>query len=355
VGGLVKYNRTFSGKKVFLTGDSGFKGSWLALWLNELGADVTGYSLPPRTENDNYVASRVGDIIRHFDGDIRDSSSLQAAVSASSPEYIFHLAAQPLVRVSYRDPKTTFDTNVGGAVNLLEAARKCPTLRSIVFVTSDKCYRNREWVWGYKETDELGGHDPYSGSKAAAEVVFNSYLESFFLPSERVGAASVRAGNVIGGGDWSEDRIVPDSIRGLSAYGRITLRNPRSTRPWQHVLEPLSGYLLLALRLHDQPPEYSGAWNFGPESNSFRTVEDLAQEIVKNWKGGVVEVMEEQNAPHESRLLHLNCDKARQLLGWTPRWTFEHAVSRTVEWYKAANKAEVTVAQIREYMGQIND
>lgn len=348
---MVDLESVFKGRRVFLTGDSGFKGSWLALWLSELGAEVTGYSLPPTTGQDHFVQSNVGKRIRHIDADIRDAATLAGAFKECSPEFAFHLAAQPLVRLSYRDPKTTFDTNVGGSVNLLEAARASTTLRSLVFVTSDKCYRNREWYWGYRETDELGGHDPYSGSKAAAELVFGSYLSSFFSQSTRVGAASVRAGNVIGGGDWAEDRIVPDSIRGLLNDGQITLRNPHSTRPWQHVLEPLSGYLLLAARLHDDPQKFSGAWNFGPDSSAFRSVEDLAAEVVKCWGSGTVVAREERNAPHESKLLHLNCDKARQLLGWRPRWTFDQAVCTTVEWYTAADKAATSIGQIKAYMG----
>lgn len=352
---MVKRLLNFRGKRVFLTGDTGFKGSWLALWLSELGAEVYGFSLPPLHEGDHYNAVRLIQRISHTDGDIRDIDALHAAALRCDPEFIFHLAAQPLVRRSYRDPKETFDTNIAGSVNVLEVARACPKLRSLVFVTSDKCYQNKEWVWGYRENDELGGYDPYSASKAAAEIVFSSYNTCFFSKKEGLGAASARAGNVVGGGDMSEDRIVPDCIRALSAGEPIVIRNPQATRPWQHVLEPLYGYLQLALALRGDPPRFAGAWNFGPDDGSFKTVEDLAHLIIAEWGHGELVANINPNAPHEAGLLHLNCDKARQRLNWSPRWSFVETVKRTVAWYRAEDKLATSLTQIREYMGEEHD
>ena len=236
----------FAGKRVLVTGDTGFKGSWLCMWLHRLGAEVTGFALPPKLDIDHFNLLRLDRVIRHVDGDIRDLPALQRAFEEFQPEILFHLAAQSLVRYSYDEPKLTFDTNVGGSINVLECVRATPSLRAVVYVTSDKCYRNKEWIWGYRENDELGGRDPYSASKAAAELVFSAYVDSYFAQRSALGIASVRAGNVIGGGDWAADRIVPDSIKSLQAHQPILLRNPNATRPWQHVLEPLSGYLVLA-------------------------------------------------------------------------------------------------------------
>lgn len=355
MGNLVKDLATFKGKRVFVTGDTGFKGSWLGLWLSELGADISGYSLPPKHQEDHYNVIALNERIRHTDGDIRDCARLRESILDFRPEVIFHLAAQPLVRRSYREPKETFDTNVGGSVNLLEAARECESLRALVYITSDKCYKNKEWVWGYRETDELGGHDPYSASKAAAEIVFSSYRDSFFSKGGRIGTASARAGNVIGGGDWSEDRIVPDCIRALSGGKPITLRNPKATRPWQHVLEPLSGYLLLAKALLAQPDEFSGAWNFGPDGSSFKDVEALARLAIDCWGSGELIVDHDENAPHEAGLLHLNCDKSRHKLGWTPRWNFLETVQRTIGWYRATDRARASLDQIHDYMENDDD
>ena len=344
----------FKGRRVLVTGDTGFKGSWLSLWLHELGAEVTGFALPPEREDDHFNLLGLDKLIRHIDGDIRDLPAVERAFKEAQPEFLFHLAAQPLVRLSYDEPKLTFDTNVGGSVNILEAVRNTPTLRSFIYVTSDKCYRNNEWPWGYRENDALGGHDPYSASKAAAEIVFASYMSSFFSSRAGLGGASVRAGNVIGGGDWAADRIVPDSIRFLQSKKPITLRNPQSTRPWQHVLEPLYGYLLTASMLYNEPARFSGPWNFGPDTDSIRTVGELAQKIIECWGSGSTEVAEIKNAPHEARLLHLNCDKARSLLGWRPRWGFERAIEETVGWYKevcsGSPALEVSRRQIKEYM-----
>lgn len=341
------------GRRVLLTGDTGFKGSWLALWLTELGAEVIGIALPPDQSEGHFRTARLEGLYRHIDLDIRDGSALVEAVSAARPEVVFHLAAQALVRRSYDDPKTTFDTNVGGSVNLLEAIRQTPSVRAAVYITSDKCYRNKEWVWGYRETDELGGHDPYSASKAAAELVVSSYMDSFFARRSDFGIASVRAGNVIGGGDWSRDRIVPDCMRALREGRAIVLRSPDATRPWQYVLEPLSGYLMLACRLLEEPDRFCGAWNFGPAVTSACTVGGLVERIIAAWGHGEMRVERDAAAPYESRLLHLNTDKAALELGWHPRWAIEQTVERTVEWYKATcsgeDAREVSLAQIRAY------
>ncbi len=348
----------FKGQRVLVTGDTGFKGSWLSLWLHELGAEVVGYALPPEQVDGHFNLLSLKDKIRHIDGDIRDYDSLYKVFDQFKPQFLFHLAAQPLVRLSYDQPKLTFDTNVGGSVNILEAVRHTSSLRSVIYVTSDKCYRNKEWTWGYRENDELGGHDPYSGSKAAAELVFASYADSFFHHREGLGIASVRAGNVIGGGDWAKDRIVPDSIRALRESKPVVLRNPTSTRPWQHVLEPLSGYLLLASKLYSEPKKYSSSWNFGPDISSIWTVGELADEIARNWGKGTVEHQVQKNAPHEAGLLHLNCDKARQQLGWRPNWNIQRTLKETVHWYKKVTEGEsahtISRQQIRTYMEEIS-
>ncbi|MBI5563103.1 MAG: CDP-glucose 4,6-dehydratase [Deltaproteobacteria bacterium] len=345
----------FKGKRALVTGDTGFKGSWLCLWLHELGAEVAGVSLPPKRGDDHYNLIGLNRLIRHADGDIRDLSALTKVFDDFKPDVLFHLAAQSLVRLSYDEPKETFDTNVGGSVNVLEAARTTESLRSIVYVTSDKCYRNNEWPWGYRENDRLGGHDPYSASKAAAELVFSSYMDSFLSRREGIGAASVRAGNVIGGGDWSPDRIVPDCIRALRAGVPVELRNPHAVRPWQHVLDPLAGYLLLAARLLNEPQKYSGPWNFGPDDGAVRTVRDLAEKIIEGWGKGEVRASKEAPGPHEAHTLRLNCDKARALLGWAPVWGFDAAAAETAAWYKAvsngANALEASRGQIKTFMG----
>jgi len=342
----------FRGKRVLVTGDTGFKGSWLCLWLTQLGAEVAGYAQAPKHDDDHFNLLRMNRLIRHTTADIRDGAKLTAVMQRFKPEFVFHLAAQALVRLSYDDPKSTFDTNVGGSVNLLEAVRKTPSVRALIYVTSDKCYRNNEWVWGYRENDVLGGRDPYSASKAAAELVFDAYCQSYFV-QRGLGAASVRAGNVIGGGDWSDDRIVPDCVKALRARQPIVLRNPDATRPWQHVLEPLGGYLLLASRLYAEPQQYTGAWNFGPSPEAAHTVGDLATHIVKNWGSGRITIRRPRNAPHEASLLHLNCDKSGLKLGWKARWGFTRTVMETVHWYRETmQKADVRKlgrAQIKRY------
>jgi CDP-glucose 4,6-dehydratase len=339
---------------VLITGHTGFKGSWLAICLQQLGAKVAGYALAPETPNDLFVQAGLAPTLDHVVADIRDLAELQRVFARVQPECVFHLAAQPLVRRSFEEPKLTFDTNVGGSVNLLECVRATPSVRALVYVTSDKCYRNREWTWGYRENDELGGHDPYSASKAAAELLFASYADSFFFERPTLGAATARAGNVIGGGDWAADRIVPDCIRALSRGEPITLRNPGSTRPWQHVLEPVVAYLLLGARLLADPAAFRGAWNIGPRIESIRTVAQLATAVVAEWGAGEVRTETAPGQPHEARLLHLNCDKADQHLGWRPRWDFERTIAETVSWYAATSRGEdaagVSQAQARRYL-----
>ncbi|MGE5515467.1 MAG: CDP-glucose 4,6-dehydratase [Bacteroidota bacterium] len=342
------------GRRVLVTGSTGFKGSWLCTWLLGLGAEVSGLALEPAADAPLFGQLGLGQHVRQHFGDIRDAAFVDKVMAEEQPEIVLHLAAQALVRVSFEDPRTTFETNVSGAVNLLEAVRRCDSLRALVFITSDKCYRNKEWIWGYRENDELGGSDPYSASKACAELVFTSYQESFLQARPRLGAVTARAGNVIGGGDMSRDRIVPDCIRALKAGQPIVLRNPASTRPWQHVLEPLSGYLSLAIGLLADERRPAGAWNFGPDAENVRTVGELAQRLTDLWGGSEVRVERDPNAPHEANLLMLSNDKAKTLLGWRPRWSFEQAAAETLLWYKRVAEGEdplaVTNQQIAAYM-----
>lgn len=345
--------KIFKGKRVFITGHTGFKGSWLAFLLCEIGADVMGFALPPATTMNHFNLLNLDKKIKHVVGDIRDASLLSATLNKFKPEFVFHLAAQALVRPSYSEPAATFSTNVIGSVNLLDAVRLCESVRSLVYITSDKCYENVEWIWGYRENDQLGGRDPYSASKAAAEIVFSSYVRSFFEQNTSLGAASARAGNVIGGGDWALDRIIPDCIRAIEVGDPIRLRNPAATRPWQHVLEPIAGYLLLAARLYDEPKLWGGAWNFGPSTHEVRTVQNVAEVIVTHLGRGSIEIIESKTQLHEARLLQLNCDKAHQLLGWYPRWNAEQTLEATALWYKAVmnggNVEQITRAQVNAF------
>lgn len=340
MGDLVKELDIFRGKRVLVTGHTGFKGSWLCMWLLKLGAEVNGYALPPENERDHFNLLKMNQLINHVEADVRDFDRVKGVMDEVQPEFVFHLAAQSLVRLSYENPRMTFDTNVGGSVNVLEAARLCPSVRSLIYVTTDKCYRNNEWVWGYRENDILGGRDPYSASKAAAEIVFTAYLESYKISRPGFGAASVRAGNVIGGGDWARDRIVPDCVTSLIEGKPIIIRNPGATRPWQHVLEPLYGYLLLAARLYSEPDRYSGPWNFGPRGESIRNVDQLARGIIELWGKGSLEYNIDSNAPHEANVLQLNCDKAHHLLGWYPCWDYPATLQHTVEWYRGMQRGE---------------
>jgi CDP-glucose 4,6-dehydratase len=350
--------KIFSGKKVLITGHTGFKGSWLAFILNEVGAEVAGLALPPTTAVNHFDLLKLDGKIQHIVGDVRDAALVAKTVKDFQPEFVFHLAAQALVRPSYDDPATTFSTNVLGSVNLLEAVRQCESVRSLVYITSDKCYENVEWIWGYRENDQLGGRDPYSASKAAAELAFSTYARSFFEQRSMLGAASTRAGNVIGGGDWAVDRIIPDCIRAIQAGEPVRLRNPGATRPWQHVLEPLAGYLLLAAHLYEEPKKWGGSWNFGPSTHEVRTVKNVAEVIVGHIGKGSVEVVESKTQVHEARLLQLNCDKAHQLLGWYPRWHVEKTLEATALWYKTimngGDAEAITRSQVTEFFSELS-
>lgn len=350
---MVNNNLFFKNKRILITGDTGFKGSWLAYWLHLLGAEVLGYALPPQTPEDHYNLLDLGQLIKHIDGNILDSKTVLKTFKEFQPEIVFHLAAQALVRLSYDEPKLTFDTNVSGSVNILEAVRKTDSVKALIYVTSDKCYKNKEWIWGYRENDELGGYDPYSASKAAAEIVISSYIDSFFNKNLNIGIASVRAGNVVGGGDWAMDRIIPDCIRSILNNKTIEIRNPSAIRPWQHVLEPLSGYLLLAENLVTEPRKFTGSWNFGPSIDSIKTVKELSQTVVQLFGRGKICVTPNDSSKHEAGLLILNCDKANQELNWTPKWNFMETMSQTIEWYKkhldGENSRKITTENILKF------
>ena len=343
----------FEHRRVFITGHTGFKGSWLSAWLTLLGAKVTGYALPSERDEDHFKLLHLDKRMRHIEGDVRDAAHLQKVMENARPEFVFHLAAQPLVLQSYKDPKSTFDTNVGGSVNLLEAVRAVHSVRVLIYVTSDKCYRNEGRTWGFRETDPLGGLDPYSASKACAELVLASYQASFFASAARtINTASVRAGNVIGGGDWAENRIIPDCIRALTTARPIPVRNPDAVRPWQHVLDALAGYLQLAAHLFTSAGrDYEGAWNFGPDPESHRNVGQLVDSILAAWGSGEKHVEKKGAQPREANTLYLNCDKARQTLGWRPAWNFEESIKQTVDWYKHA-MAGVDIWRLTEWQIQ---
>ena len=337
----------WSGRRVLLTGHTGFKGSWLALWLLELGAHVTGLALPPETEPSLFTQLELERSLQHHLGDIRDAALLKELVAQTRPELVLHLAAQPLVRRSYAEPAATWATNVMGTIHLLEALRGLDQPCSAVLITTDKVYRNNEWLYGYRENDPLGGHDPYSSSKAAAELAIASWRASFCgsLPhqSPQLRIASARAGNVIGGGDWAADRIVPDAMRALGRGEPIGVRNPAATRPWQHVLEPLGGYLLLAERL-SADPSLADAFNFGPQLEAKRSVRELVEEALHHWPGSWVD-QSDPGAPHEASLLNLVIDKAHHQLGWAPRWNFATTLERTVNWYRRLQQGQATALE----------
>ena len=345
-------------KNVFLTGHTGFKGAWLAAWLKRLGATVTGYALAPEPDQPSlFEAARVERGMRSIVGDLRDAAALSAAVAAAQPEIVFHLAAQPLVRRSYVSPVETLHVNALGTAHLLEAVRHAPSVRAVVVVTSDKCYENREWLWGYREDEPLGGRDPYSCSKACAELIAAAYRQSYFSSPDSTRVATARAGNVFGGGDWSEDRLVPDILRALLDQRTIVLRNPHAVRPWQHVLEPLSGYLQLAARLYEVGAEYCGAWNFGPGDSDVISVSDLAERLINLWGAGRVSVQPPANAPHEAHTLRLDSSKARQRLAWRPRLSLDEGLQWTVDWTRAwaqtpARAEFVLSEQIENYLAR---
>ena len=343
----------WAGKRVFLTGHTGFKGGWLSLWLQAMGAAVKGFALAPGTTPDLFAAARVDEGMESEIGDIRDLPALAASMAAFDPEIVIHMAAQALVRSSYHDPVGTYATNVMGTVHVLEAARGIPALRAAVVVTTDKCYENREWPWGYREDEPMGGHDPYSSSKGCAELVTSAYRRSFFHDADGAAIASARAGNVVGGGDWAEDRLVPDILRAFDAGEPVLIRNPLSTRPWQHVLEPLSGYLALAERLYQDGHGVADGWNFGPRDEDARPVEWIAGRMIAAWGDGARWERDAGYHPHEARYLKLDISKAREALGWRPRWPLDTALERIVDWHKAWARGEdmraLCLRQIADY------
>lgn len=348
----------YKGKKVLVTGHTGFKGSWLSIWLHSLGAEVIGVALDPYTPRDNFVITGIGDKIKaDIRADIRDGERMKEIFSEYQPDIVFHLAAQPLVRLSYDKPVETYQTNVMGTINILEAIRSTESVKVGVMITTDKCYENKEQIWGYRENEPMGGYDPYSSSKGAAEIAISSWRRSFFNPKEfdRHGKsiASVRAGNVIGGGDWALDRIIPDCIRALEADKPIDIRSPKAIRPWQHVLEPLRGYMLLAQKMWENPTGYCEGWNFGPKMESISTVWEVASKVIDNYGRGELRDLSDPNALHEAKLLMLDISKAKFRLGWEPRLNINQTVNMTVDWYKRyrrENPYNLALSQIKQYV-----
>jgi CDP-glucose 4,6-dehydratase len=347
----------WKGRRVFLTGHTGFKGGWLALWLASRGAIVRGYALAPSTEPNLFTAASIASVLDDLRGDIRDYDKLKQSMTEFQPEVVFHLAAQPLVRRSYADPLGTYATNVMGTAHMLEAVREAGSARCVVCITTDKCYENREWVWPYRENDPLGGHDPYSSSKACAEIVSAAYRASFFRGDRKnerwVGIATARAGNVIGGGDWSEDRLIPDLIRGFQAGKPVLIRQPKSIRPWQHVLEPLHGYMKLAEKLLEEQEHFASSFNFGPSDEDAWPVERIATKLANLWGDGVSWQRDSNPGVHEAHYLRLDSSRARTELGWHPRLEIESALEWTVSWYRARhqgdNMLKITMDQIAKY------
>jgi CDP-glucose 4,6-dehydratase len=351
---MIKFWR---GKRVFVTGHTGFKGSWLAIWLESAGAQLTGYALAPPTSPNHYELSGAGRGITSIVADVRDYDRLKAAIAEHRPEIVLHLAAQSVVRASYADPRETYDVNVMGTVNVLEAVRQVGGVKAVVNVTTDKVYENREWLWGYREVDPLGGHDPYSNSKACSELVTNAFRDSFFSPKafaeHGVALGSARAGNVIGGGDWTQDQLLPDAIRAFGRGEPVHLRNPGATRPWQFVLEPLQGYLMLAERLYQDGPAFAGGWNFGPADADAKPVKWMVEKLAELWGEGARWTQDAGKHPHEAGFLKLDSSKAHAELGWLPRLRVDTALEWLVEWYKhQAHGGDVrakTTEQIRKY------
>jgi CDP-glucose 4,6-dehydratase len=342
-------NRQWAGRRVFLTGHTGFKGGWLALWLKHLGANVRGYSLDPWTTPSLFETADISSAVEDIRGDIRDTAALDKAIIEFAPEVVFHLAAQPLVRISYVDPILTYETNVIGTAKLLDAVRRTNSVRAVVSVTTDKCYENKEWLWGYRETDPLGGYDPYSSSKACAEIVSAAYRQSY-----RLTLATARAGNVIGGGDWSTDRLIPDLVRGFQSRQPVAIRRPHAIRPWQHVLDPLCGYITLAEKLlGDEPNRYSTAYNFGPQETDAKPVEWIADRMAQAWEDGASWFRDGDPGKHEAGYLKLDSSRARAELGWSSKLHLAEALEWVVAWYKAqaagANMGDFTMRQIRNY------
>jgi len=345
-------------KNVFLTGHTGFKGSWLSLWLASMGAEVTGYALSPNTDPNLFNALQIANEIKtsHI-ADIRNLQALQNAMTLAKPDVLIHMAAQPLVRYSYEHPVETYATNVMGTVHVLESARAVESIKATVVVTTDKCYENKEWVWGYRENEPLGGADPYSSSKACAELVTGAYRQSFFsgnLATSSAALATARAGNVIGGGDWSLDRLIPDALAAFKAGRSLIVRNPVATRPWQHVLEPLSGYLLLAQALFEKGSTFASAWNFGPRDEGTQTVERVVNQFSAAWGNNLGWQQDPKAQPHETYLLKLDCSKAHQELGWSPKWSLAQSLEKIVQWHKALEAGNdmkaVSLEQIKQYL-----
>ena len=353
----ILFNDIYRGKRVLITGHTGFKGSWLSLLLYKLGADVYGYALEPPTEPSLFKEARISDLITSYIGDVRDLDHLTNVFQKVNPEIVIHMAAQPLVRDSYKIPVETYAINVMGTVNVLEACRQTKSVKVIVNVTTDKCYENKEWHWGYRENEPMGGYDPYSNSKGCSELVTSSYRNSFFNPKEYdkhgVAIASARAGNVIGGGDWAGDRLIPDFIRAISQNKKVIIRSPFAIRPWQHVLEPLTGYLTLAAKLYTEGAKYDGGWNFGPEEKDAKNVEWITQRICKLWSKDASYGLDTNLQPHEANYLKLDCSKAKAELDWKPRWNIDKALESIVEWNKNYQSGhdirKITEYQIEEY------
>ena len=349
-----KVNKKFwKSKKVFLTGHTGFKGSWVSLWLQSMGAIVKGYSLEPNTKPNLFTEANVEENMNSEFGDIRNLNQISKSMLDFNPDILIHMAAQPLVRLSYQEPVDTYTTNVIGTVNVLEAARSCPNLKAIVSVTTDKCYENNEWDWGYRENEPMGGHDPYSSSKGCAELVTSAYRRSFFNSEDTASLASARAGNVIGGGDWADDRLIPDILKAFEKSESVVIRNPISTRPWQHVLEPLSGYLVLAQELFENGKEYAEGWNFGPKDEDCQPVNWILDKMVSNWGEGASWELDKNNNPHEAGFLKLDCSKAANRLKWQPKWSLQQTLKLIIEWHQVyVNKGDVKeqcLTEIKKY------
>lgn len=346
----------WSGKRVLVTGHTGFKGAWLCIWLRELGALVSGFSLKPTTSPALYDLAKVGETISSHIGDIRSESAVRQVIRAEEPEIVIHMAAQPLVQASYADPVSTYATNVMGTVHVLEATREVGSVKGVINVTSDKCYENREWVWAYRESDAMGGYDPYSSSKGCAELVTSAYRRSF-LSDAGIALASARSGNVIGGGDWSAGRIVPDLLRAVETGESVDIRNPEAIRPWQHVLEPLAGYIILAQKLLADESRYADAWNFGPSEDSAIPVQELARRLLNLLESEVGWQSSTQTSPHESQLLRLDNSKARHGLGWEPLWSVDDTLEKVAEWYRGwrrkVGSESLCIGQIDAYQKQM--
>jgi len=350
--------RFWKDKRVYLTGSTGFKGSWLSLWLSNMGAEVKGYALKPTTTPSLFELANVSNKIEYEIGDIRNSKQLQASLTGFNPDILIHMAAQPLVRLSYTKPVETFETNVMGTVKVLDAARNCESLKSIVNVTTDKCYKNKEWPWGYRENEAMGGLDPYSSSKGCAELVSSAYYHSF-LHEKGVSLVTARAGNVIGGGDWAEGRLIPDILNAFQKKQSVVIRNPKSTRPWQHVLEPLSGYLVLAQKTYESPQEYAEGWNFGPHDEDAKPVDWIINQMASKWEGKANWKLDKNSNPYEATSLKLDISKAKLRLGWQPTWRLENTLERIINWHQAwlnhKDMQAVCLNEIKNYMEDMNN